>query len=108
MTQIFLHFRRMFSGSRLKAASLLLAAFAFCSCARQFHYSTGEAGRVAGYFHMDEAEVSRIYADSGFSWDAAIARLLEEKTLSGPGSTEDFSARFELEAEKIKRECGIE
>jgi len=87
---------------------LLFAVILFSSCARQFHYGSGEAGRVAKYFQMDENEVSRIYSSSGFSWDETITRLLEIKTLSGAETPEDFPARFEEEAEKIKKECGVE
>ncbi|MEA2081243.1 MAG: hypothetical protein U9O97_00665 [Elusimicrobiota bacterium] len=87
---------------------LFFAVILFSSCARQFHYGSGEAGRVAKYFQMDENEVSRVYSSSGFSWDEAIKRLLEAKTLSGAEMPEDFPARFEKEAEKIKKECSVE
>jgi len=106
MTRIFLHFRRMFFQSN--KLFLLFAVILFSSCARQFHYGSGEAGRVAKYFQMDENEVSRVYSSSGFSWDETIKRLLESKTLSGAETPEDFPARFEEEAEKIKKECGVE
>lgn len=92
----------------MKFAILLTALLALCSCARQFRYSGTEAGRVAAYFRMDEAEVSRIYEESAFSWLAAVRRLIEEKTLSSAPAPEDFPARFEEEAAKIMLECGIE
>ncbi|MBA3051999.1 MAG: hypothetical protein ABII20_00865 [Candidatus Omnitrophota bacterium] len=98
----------MFFPSSMKALFVLVAAAAFFSCARQFHYSSGEAGRVARYFQVDENEVSRIYSSSGFSWDETIRQLLEAKTLSGGEAPEDFSARFEEEAEKIRKECAVE
>ncbi|MBA3065535.1 hypothetical protein FP828_03485 [bacterium] len=98
----------MFFRSSVKTLFLLFAALAMSSCARQFHYSGGEAGRVAAYFQIDENEVSRIYSSLGFSWGETIKSLLSDKTLSGSETPEDFPARFEEEAEKIKKECAVE
>jgi len=103
-TQKFLFFKQMFFQNRVFFLPLV---FLFVvSCARQYHYTGEESGRVGRFFQMDEKEVRRIYTKNGFSWDKTIKELFLLRTTEQSSETpEEFAERVEPEIEKIKKEC---
>ena len=80
----------------------------FSSCARQLHYSDEESGRVAAFFHVGESHVRKIYAESAFSWDGTIKKLVLEMTSNQSENVpEEFTGRIDDEVEKIKQACRL-